>query len=180
MHSTVVVLFFSFGFAFGVPTCDECQDAFGKLTTRLLSEESLAEQMELLKSMSCATLPEPEACNDLVDSWWVVMASILYPNLLDPLDLCTMMMACSASTVRHWTCEDCTNGLTMAADWFESEEVIEQGIELLAGDNFCGQPGATEDCSEQMAVWLPIAMPILAGSVRDQKVELCQEEIGVC
>merc|ERR1712083_272735 len=105
MHTSVVVLLISFGFALGYPTCDECQDAFGKLTTRLLSEESLAEQIELLKSMSCATLPEPEPCNDLVDSWWAVMASILYPSLLDPLDLCTMMMACSASTVRDWTCK---------------------------------------------------------------------------
>ena len=32
-----------------LPTCEECTEAFTKLVTRMLSEKSLAEQVEILK-----------------------------------------------------------------------------------------------------------------------------------
>merc|ERR1711915_160392 len=70
-----------------------------------------------------------------------VMASILYPSLLDPLDLCTMMMACSASTVRDWTCEDCTNGLTMAADWFEMKKLLRRALSFWQEMTFVDNQG---------------------------------------
>merc|ERR1719431_545298 len=119
-------------------------------------------------------------CNDLVDSWWPVMASILYPSLIVPQDLCAMTGLCTENNTKDWTCNDCLGGVVMAAGYFESAESIQMAVDLLAGDAFCGLPEATPDCAEQMAVWLPVAIPILAGTLRAQEVEICQEEVGVC
>ena len=159
-------------------TCEECQEAVEKLVTRLTSEESLVEQTDLLKTAVCEVMEDTAACNELVDTYWVLMAGILYPTLMNPQDLCNNAGACDIT--RDWTCEDCVGGLEFAAGYFESEESVQAGIELLSGDSFCGAPGATEDCAEQMAEWLPIAIPVLAAALRDQEVQLCQEEVGVC
>eukprot|EP00091_Calanus_sinicus_P001104 TRINITY_DN11047_c0_g1_i6.p1 TRINITY_DN11047_c0_g1~~TRINITY_DN11047_c0_g1_i6.p1 ORF type:complete len:110 (-),score=32.77 TRINITY_DN11047_c0_g1_i6:202-531(-) len=106
------------------------------------------------------------------------MAAVLYPNLMDPQDLCSEAAVCDIA--KDWTCEDCVGGIEFAAGYFESEASIQDGIDLLSGESFCGAPGATEDCAEQMANWLPIAIPILSAALRDQEIELCQEEVGVC
>merc|ERR1719474_2349771 len=119
------------------------------------------------------------AFSNLVDTWWPVMASILYPSLIVPQDLCAMAGSCTEDNLKDWTCEDCLGGVVMAAGYFESEESIQMAIDLLAGDAFCGTPDATPDCAEQMEVWLPVAIPILAGTLRAQEVEICQEEVGV-
>eukprot|EP00092_Neocalanus_flemingeri_P007530 GFUD01008128.1.p1 GENE.GFUD01008128.1~~GFUD01008128.1.p1 ORF type:complete len:209 (-),score=58.78 GFUD01008128.1:88-651(-) len=161
-------------------TCEECQMAYGKLVTRLLSEDSLAEQMTILKSAGCTVTADPEACITLVDTWWGVMASILYPSLMVPKDLCMGNGACEARIVREWTCDECLGGVEYAAGFFEMEESIQAAVELLSGDIFCGAPEATENCAEEMAAWMPVAIPILSAALRDQQVEICQEEVGTC
>ena len=161
-------------------TCEECKEAFGKLVTRLLTEASLAEQMDLLKTAGCGVMEDPVACNELVDSWWGVMASILYPTLMNPEALCNMDGVCESEVLKDWTCEDCVGGVELASGYFESEESVQIAVDLLAGDSFCGAPGATEDCAEQMAVWLPVAIPILSAALREQEIQICQEEVGVC
>merc|ERR1712241_1018573 len=160
---TILLCILSSSLVLATPTCDECNQAFGNLVTRLTGEESLMEQMELLKTFG-----------------WGVMASILYPSLMVPQDLCTMAGSCTEYSIKDWTCEDCIGGVVMAAGYFETEESIQMGVDLLSGDAFCGAPGATENCAEQMAVWLPVAIPILANAFRAQEVEICQEEVGVC
>ena len=161
-------------------TCEECTEAFGKLVARLLTEDSLAEQIDILKAAGCAVLEDPEACITLVDTWWGVMASILYPNLMNPQNLCMMSGNCMVKSVKEWTCEECVGGVEMAANYFASEESIQAGIDLLSGDIFCGAPEATENCAEEMASWLPVAIPILSAALKEQEIQLCHEEVGIC
>jgi len=179
-HKTILLSILSSSLVLATPTCDECTQAFGNLVTRLTGEESLMEQMDLLKTFGCGVMENPDDCNNLVDEWWGVMASILYPSLMVPQDLCTMAGSCTEYSIKDWTCDDCIGGVVMAAGYFETEESIQMGVDLLSGDAFCGAPDATEDCAEQMAVWLPVAIPILADAFRAQEIEICQEEVGVC
>merc|ERR1719341_2599719 len=132
-----------------VVTCEECQEAYGNLVTRLLTEDSLVEQMDLLKTSGCSVLEDPVACNELVDTWWTLMAGVLYPNLMNPQELCNSAGVCDIA--RDWTCEDCVGGIEFASGYF-----------------------ATEDCAEQMASWIPIAIPVLSAALRDQEIQLCQ------
>merc|ERR1740131_205301 len=140
------------------PTCEECTEAFTKLVTRMLSEKSLAEQVEILKAEACATQADPAACNDLVDTWWTIMASILYPSLIVPADFCVYLGNCQQRDWRlrsgDWTCQDCTNGLEFAAGYLADEQA----------------EAAAPDCADQMASWLPVALPVLAGALDAQKV----------
>merc|ERR1712168_1106878 len=148
---TILLCILSSSLVLATPTCDECNQAFGNLVTRLTGEESLMEQIDLLKTFGCGVMENPDDCNNLVDTWWGVMASILYPSLMVPQDLCTMAGSCTEYSIKDWTCEDCIGGVVMAAGYFE-----------------------TEDCAEQMAVWLPVAIPILADAFRAQEIEICQ------
>ena len=43
-------------------TCDECQAAVGDLVTRLLGEESLAEQIAILKLVVCPQVQNSISC----------------------------------------------------------------------------------------------------------------------
>ena len=127
------------------------------------------------------------------------MASILYPSLIVPADFCIYLGNCQQRDWRlrsgDWTCVDCTIGLEFAAGHLADEQVVAAAISILQGDVFCGAEGATPDCADQvstelcctalhgtlqMAAWLPVALPVLAGALDAQKVEICQEEIGVC
>ena len=50
---SLLVLFVAVGVSQAAVTCDECQAAVGDLVTRLLGEESLAEQIAILKLVVC-------------------------------------------------------------------------------------------------------------------------------
>ena len=112
----------------------------------------------LSQAEACATQADPAACNDLVDTWWTVMASILYPSLIVPADFCVYLGNCQMRDWRprtgDWTCEDCTNGLEFAAGYLADEQVVAAAISILQGDVFCGAAGATPDCADQVSTAL--------------------------
>merc|ERR1712107_584027 len=60
-------------------TCDECQAAVGDLVTRLLGEESLAEQIAILKLVVWPQLPAEIDCEGTLDMWYADMALHLQP-----------------------------------------------------------------------------------------------------
>ena len=136
--------------------------------------------MDLLKAVGCPAQADPEACNALVDTWWAIMASILYPTFMDPLTLCQFGEICDMRIVKEWTCEECIGGVEFAAGVFEDVSTIQAAVTLLSGDIFCGAPEATADCAEEIAGWIPVAIPILSAALRDQEIEICQEEVGIC
>ena len=57
---------------------------------------------------------------------------------------------------------------------------VAECVDNLQGECFCGQDGHSADCADMVAGIVPLAMPVLAGVLVDQEVELCQEVVGVC
>merc|ERR1711868_132956 len=174
---TKMKLFLTFAFitfgavtASGVPTCDECKTAVGDLVTRLLTDESLAEQISILKLVLCPQLPADLGdCEAGLDMWFPDMASCIYNHFLLEQDVCTLYLGyCTAqkSKVMEWTCDECQGALTYLAEYMAMDETIAEGH--------------TEECPTLVEGILPLAMPILASALMEQSVELCQEVIGVC
>ena len=60
------------------------------------------------------------------------------------------------------------------------DETIAEGVASLQGDCFCGQDGHTDDCGALVATVLPMAMPVLGGTLWEASTELCQEVVNVC
>merc|ERR1712037_233685 len=147
-------------------TCDECQAAVTDLVARLLSEESIAEQVAILKLTVCPQPPDID-CEGTLDMWFPDMAGCIYNHFM-------------LEHVSDWTCEECTDILARTADYMAQEETIAEGVAYLQGDCFCGQDGHTEDCGTLVSTVLPMAMPVLGGALMEQSTELCQEVVGVC
>merc|ERR1739838_1233910 len=137
-------------------TCDECQAGAAALVEHLLSDASIAEQGAILKAVVCPQLDDAASCEAAIDMWFGDMASSIY-------------------TPRDWTCEECTDVLARTAAFMSEEETIAMGVEYLQGDCFCGADGHTADCGDLVSAVVPLAMPVLAQTLVEQTVELCQE-----
>merc|ERR1719232_231807 len=162
-------------------TCDECQAASADLVDRLLGEESLAEQIAILKLVVCPQLPAEVDCEGVLDMWFADMASCIYNHFILEQDVCALLGLCSQrGLVRDWTCEECTDILARTADYMSREETIAEGVTYLQGECFCGQDGHTDDCPNLVQTVLPLALPVLAAALNEQAAELCQEVVGVC
>merc|ERR1719397_1972899 len=150
MMKLLLVLVVAVGVARAAVTCDECQAAAQDFVSHLLSEESLAEQVEIMKANVCPQLG---------------MAGCIFNHFLLEGDACSMAGLCyerSAPQVKDWTCDECTMLMTGLADYMTQEETITEGVAYLQGDCFCGQDGHTETCPDLVQAVVPLAMPVLA------------------
>merc|ERR1712179_391786 len=111
----VLILFAMLGYASAAVTCDECNKAAADLVARLLSEESLAEQVQIL-------------------------AACLYPNFLGD-DACVTLGVCTKRTYRptpkDWTCEECTDIMGRLAVFMADPATIAEGVTIVQGECFC-------------------------------------------
>merc|ERR1712098_416496 len=64
-------------------TCDDCQTATGALIDRLLSEDSIAEQVTIVGATVCPSLPDPAGCEEYLATWWGDAADCLFNFIAD-------------------------------------------------------------------------------------------------
>merc|ERR1712126_675782 len=147
--STISMKYFILALAAtGAVTCDECQTAASDLVDRLLSEESIAEQIAILKLVVCPQLPADIDCEGTLDMWYADMAGCIYNHFMLEQDVCALLGLCTKSQgarmsalPKDWTCEECTDILARTADYMSREETIAEGVTYLQGECFCGQDG---------------------------------------
>merc|ERR1711931_10353 len=164
------------GVAQGAVTCDECQAAAQDFVSHLLTEESIAEQVQLMKDNVCPQLGM-DGCEGILDMWYADMATCIFNHFIIEGDACSLAGLCY---VRDWTCDECTMLMSGLADYMVQEETITEGVAYLQGDCFCGAEGHTDDCPALVEAVVPLAMPVLAAAVNEKAVEHCQEIVGVC
>merc|ERR1739840_75249 len=135
-------------------TCDECQAAVTDLVARFLSEESIAEQVAILKLTVCPQLPDID-CEGTLDMWFPDMAGCIYNHFMLEQDVCGELLGlCYKKSqkvqllerVSDWTCEECTDILARTADYMAH----------------------TEDCGTLVSTVLPMAMPVLGAALMEQ------------
>merc|ERR1712142_1050975 len=164
-------------------TREECQMGAGLLIHHLLSDESVAEQEEIIKTLVCPQTPDPTGCEADVTKWFPAMAGCMYPHFVIDGDLCSRLGLCPESSLiapRDITCEECTDILTRIAGFMSEEETIMESVEYLQGECFCGQDGHTDDCADLVSTVVPLALPVLAEILAGQSNQLCAEGVGVC
>merc|ERR1719495_354033 len=163
-------------------TCEECTSATADLIERLLSEDSIAEQIAIVGAVVCPATEDPAGCEAYLAAWWEDAADCLF-NFIAASNPCASLGVCArapGAPVRSWTCEECEDILGRLAAYLESEETVAAGVELLQGDCFCGAEGHTADCPDIIGSLVPKAMPVLASVLTEQTTELCQDIAGVC
>merc|ERR1712154_19284 len=69
------------GVAQGAVTCDECQAAAQDFVSHLLTEESLAEQVQLMKDNVCPQLGM-DGCEGILDMWYADMATCIFNHFI--------------------------------------------------------------------------------------------------
>ena len=166
-------------------SCDECKEASVALLARLLTTDSIAEQIAVLITSLCPMAEDPAACEVGLNGNWELMANVLYPVFLDPQDACERADKCESTLTtsahrREWTCDECTGAIYILAAFMEEKMTINDAITLLQGESFCGNGEHSEDCGELVAALMPLALPILASLVADSASAICLDIVGVC
>merc|ERR1712012_1364464 len=117
------------------------------LDVHLNSEESLAEQIAILKQAlcpmcSCSEKRMNEECEMYLNMWYPRMAGCMYNHFLKEQDICSQFWPdCTLRTralSQDWTCEECTRVLAAIADYMAMEDTIAEGVNYLKGSCFCG------------------------------------------
>merc|ERR1711874_911808 len=179
----LLVLVAAVGVSQAAVTCDECQAAAQDFVSHLLSEESLAEQIQILKDNVCPQLGM-DGCEGILDMWYADMASCIFNHFILESDACSLAGLCyeksAMAKMRDRTCEECTQLMSGLADYMVQEETIAEGVAYLQGECFCGAEGHTEDCPALVEAVVPLAFPVLAVALTEKTVEHCQEIAGVC
>merc|ERR1711934_830673 len=65
-------------------TCTECTAVVSTIAARLMTEESIAAQQEILVNGLCAGGPDEEECAVELPGFWASTAAILWPGYWDP------------------------------------------------------------------------------------------------
>merc|ERR1712055_121198 len=152
------------------------------LVDRLLTPESIEEQIGILIATVCPGAPDPASCEMGMTKYWGDMAGCLYPEFIGNSDVCIILGLCEKSNplVKDWTCEDCTAIMATVAELIKDPAIVAEGVAFLQGECFCGQPGHTEQCSDLVAQTIPPAMEVLSGVLIETTPELCQDVVSVC
>merc|ERR1712154_360385 len=162
-HEVSPGLVAALGAAQAAVTCDECQAAAQDFVSHLLTEESLAEQVQLMKDNVCPQLGV-DGCEGILDMWYADMATCIFNHFILEGDGCFLAGLCYEKTamekMRDWTCEECTMLMSGLADYMVQEETITEGVAYLQGDCFCGAEGHTDDCPALVEAVVPLAMPV--------------------
>ena len=64
--------------------CEDCNAVVSTLATYLTSEESLANQVDILLAEVCPGAEDPEGCVDGLPGFWADIAMLLWPGYWDP------------------------------------------------------------------------------------------------
>nr|AQS22570.1 putative protein LOC100176110 isoform X2 [Pseudodiaptomus poplesia] len=171
--------------ATGAVTCDECRDAAGGLRDHLQTDESIAEQISILSQTVCVFADIPSECEELLNLYWAEMAGVLYNHFLEPAKSCQLLELCSKKSnkmylPRDWSCEDCTDIMMRLGIYMADKETVNEAVELLQGDAFCGNGSHSEDCLMMVKDFVTAALPVMAQVLDGKSAELCQAVVGVC
>merc|ERR1711971_1336845 len=65
-------------------TCTDCTAVVSTIAARLMTEESIAAQQEILVNGLCAGGPDEEECAVELPWFWAAIAAVLWPGYWDP------------------------------------------------------------------------------------------------
>merc|ERR1719370_2125902 len=142
--------------------CEDCHAVVSTLATYLTSEESLANQIDILLAEVCPDAEDPEGC---VAGLPEFCAMILWPGYWDPEAawMCATEDICPSQS-RGMTCQECFDGIKAGIEQLLLPSTITGIVEALSGDVFCGATETPEECANIIAALIPVALPALAGS----------------
>jgi len=160
-------------------TCEDCIAVVNTLATFLTSEESLANQIDVLLAEVCPMDEEPEVCVAELPAFWAKIAAVLWPGYFDAEAewMCGSEENCGEPPM---TCEECTQGINGAIDQLLLPSTIEGIVMALSGDAFCGQDNDPQTCEAVIEFLIPVALPALAetgGRDPARMAEICNAAV---
>jgi len=180
--STIVTFSVILASASADVTCDDCRGFGDALQGYLMSEASVTEQTELLASIGCPSVEDPDRCEELVRAYWKDLASAIYPEFLKPTEVCTKIGLCTRKSFLNTpNCEECKDTLTKVSAVIADFEQIQEIVEFLK-TQFCPSSVDSTECETSVELLIPAAMPILSALLTDRSAELCCKlsSTGLC
>ena len=66
------------------PTCEDCHSVVRAISANLTSQESIAQQVEVILSKVCPESFNPEKCLEELPEFWAEIAQVLWPEYYKP------------------------------------------------------------------------------------------------
>ena len=151
------------------------------LVERITGEESLAEQAAILTGALCPAVQDPAGCEEGLPVQWPVIGGILFPEFLQPEEICSDNDLCSL--FKEYTCEDCEAAVAYITGLMQDADQVAAAVDFLSGPAYCeaeGLPADPASCKDVIAQLIPAAMEVLAAAFTETQTEICQEVGGVC
>jgi len=175
----------------GKQTCDECTDFGDRFVKVMTSEDSLVKQVDLLTVVLCPMGPEGfDACAEQMKDNWPVIANLLVPKFLVPLELCKYWGWCPRSQARQQlnkmmplptelSCNDCQSDVYSAVSFLMQKDRLEEMINVLKGEEFCGTNEDPAKCQDVVQKFLPFALETIASEYFISAQGVCCD-LGIC
>merc|ERR1711872_752822 len=133
-----------------------------------------------------------DECTDFGDRFVKVMTSedSLVPKFLVPLELCKYWGWCPRSQARQQlnkmmplptelSCNDCQSDVYSAVSFLMQKDRLEEMINVLKGEEFCGTNEDPAKCQDVVQKFLPFALETIASEYFISAQGVCCD-LGIC
>merc|ERR1712212_926969 len=142
-------------------TCTDCTAVVSTIAARLVSEESIAAQQEILVNGLCTGGVDEEECKVELPGFWAAIAAVLWPGYWDPKADWMCASTCEAPQDVDMTCDDCKMGIQAAIDQLLAPETLDTIVNYLANGDFCANSG-DDRCPDIVFTLISIGLPMIA------------------
>merc|ERR1712234_49269 len=148
-------------------------------------------EVDLLTVVLCPMGPEGfDACAEQMKDNWPVIANLLVPKFLVPLELCKYWGWCPRSQARQQlnkmmplptelSCNDCQSDVYSAVSFLMQKDRLEEMINVLKGEEFCGTNEDPAKCQDVVQKFLPFALETIASEYFISAQGVCCD-LGIC
>merc|ERR1712062_209194 len=178
------------GVAFAAPQaepeeCEGCCEGVGIIYSHL-NGGSLDSIINLFDQEICRHENHPGDCVELVNTWWPVIAKIIY-NEGAARKVCAALSEGACEAKRDWNCDACVGFVGSVAHVYGSDEGVEAIVLALEGEAFCKNEelGLDEDqmhmCFRQIKHFMPQALHVVGRAMHENARHICRDWFhGIC
>merc|ERR1712226_35529 len=179
------------GVAFAAPKtaepeeCEGCCEGAGIIFSHL-NGGSLDSIISLFDHEVCRHEHHPGACVELVNTWWPVIAKIIY-NDAAARKVCTALSQGECEAQKAWDCDACVGFVGAVAHVYGSDEGVNAITLALEGESFCKSEEMALDeeamhkCIREVKHFMPKALNVVGHAMHEQSHHICRDWFhGIC
>jgi len=165
--------------------CEGCREGAGIIFSHL-NGGSLDSIIQLFDREICQKEEHPGACIEGVNTWWPVIAKIIY-NDAAARKVCTALSQGACEAKKAWDCDACVGFVGAVAHVYGSDEGVNAITLALEGEAFCKSEEmaldeeTTRKCIREIKHFMPLALHVVGHAMHEYSHHICRDWFhGIC